>query len=364
MTQLALSIAVCAIQLVPAPELSTGAVDADASSRAFVEIVARRTVVYEREVLPLVLRIGVESGFARTNLLQLFVQRLDLPVQVEAPWFTQPIGAEWVRRNTQEMPDLRESFTFALDDEVVRGVRRTSELRGGREFAVLELEREFLIERSGEFVVPAPSARFAFTTSFETDFFLDPRAVDWRLADVRGPSLTLRVAPLPESDRPTGFAGAVGVALAIQAETLTRGLTVGSHFTLRVMITGDGNLEFFAAPRFAELDGFDIYGVLDEKTRERRTFEIDLAPRSMRVAGVPALEFAYFDSSEPPQFRVVRSLAIPLDVQNLSVAERSAPGISVSWMVFALPVLLLAGAIGVVGLVWSIVRRSKRSKSS
>lgn len=352
-----LLLTLCAGQLVPAPELARGPLEADGSQHAFVEIVTPREVVYAGEVVPLKLRVGVDESFARTNLLQLFVQPLDLPVQVSAQWFTRPSGARCVSIEPMGTSGIS-LFTFALDDDVVRGVR-LAEQRDGRTFAVLELEREFLLERSGELAVPAPSLRFAFTTKFEPDFFLEPQAVDWRLANVRGQPLTLRIEPLPEAGRPAGFTGAVLANVRILAETEARDVARGESFSLRVSLHGLGNLDYCEAPRFDELRDFYVRGVLDEKGGSSRTLVLDMTAKSTSVREIPSLALAYFDPSDPPQYRVASSQPLPLHVYE-PAAKDIPVGLAAGGAMLALLTMLAAAALGAVIVAIRLVRRHWR----
>ena len=66
---------------------------AHAEERAFLETVTARQTYYVHEPIRLRLRIGIDTRFLETNVVQTFQQRFDLPVQVDAPWLGELNGA-------------------------------------------------------------------------------------------------------------------------------------------------------------------------------------------------------------------------------------------------------------------------------
>jgi MYXO-CTERM domain-containing protein len=152
---------------------------------------------------------------------------------------------------------------------------------------------------------------FAYATRFE-DKFLEGRVpVDRVDASVSGEALTLDVRPLPEAGRPKDFTGAVG-SFSIRAETEAATVVLGGSLKLRVILEGEGNRSLFDPPRWTELGGFRVLGMVDEKGAAARTWTYDLAPVSAQVWQVPAISFAYFDPEPPASYRVARTR--PIDV--------------------------------------------------
>jgi hypothetical protein len=238
--------------------------------------------------------------------------------------------------------------------------------RGGATYAVLELTREFLVERTGELRIPAPSARFACATRFEQDFFLESQPVDWQLARANGSELVLRVEPLPAAGRPTSFTGAVG-RFSVRSETDAPEVDLRESLTVRLIVEGHGNTEFFDAPRLDRLHGFEVRGVLDGKSPTQRTLSYDLAVASPAVTEVPALEFAYFDPGELPSYRVLRTEPLPLSVRSSPMEpvglgpSLEARGRVVELLVVAAILALLVVASAV--FAWRKLQRRKREAS-
>lgn len=304
--------------------LSGGANDENGDEHAFVEISTPRDTYFVQERIELRVRLGVETRFLQTSLVQLFPQRLDVPVQLSAPWI-------------QDLPDLRGAIalpdevekpvggarrsSFALDERVVEAARVQDRLVDGRSFTVLEIEKSFLPTSAGELTFEGPLLRFAYAIRFDEGSLNGRVALDRRDAVVHGESLKLRIEPLPEAGRPIEFTGAVG-SFTVQAQADRYVLTVGESFVLTLRIEGDGNLESFEAPRLSELAGFHVEGTLDAKGPTLRTLTYHLAPLREDVKEVPPIAFAYFDPHAPAGYRSVRTQAIPITVRPAPVAAR------------------------------------------
>ncbi len=118
---------------------------------------------------------------------------------------------------------------------------------------------------------------------------------------VRSDPVTIDALPLPEAGRPAEFTGAVGdFTLAARAEPAE--VQVGDPVTLRVEISGQGNLETVKAPPVSAA-GFKVYDPkLTEEPRSddtrvggRRVWEYILLPDRGGQLQVPSVRFAWFD---------------------------------------------------------------------
>ena len=291
-----------------------GTEDVTRAGHAFVALTTTRDTYYVQEPIRLRLRFGVEGEFLKTSMVQLFHRRLDVPVQVQAPWF------EGLPHSQPEKGVDPESLSFALSDSVAAATVQERTV-AGRQFKVLELERSYLPVNPGKLVVSAPILRFAYATRFQEDFVKGRVPKDRRDALVRGKQLTLRVQPLPTHGRPREFTGAVG-RFSVSAEARRREVRLGESFKLVLRIEGSGNLEFFAPPQLDHLKGFHVLGKVDDKGRTRRTVTYDMAPLSLAVKKVPPIRFAFFDPTAPPGYRTVETAPLPLTVRPLPKGAR------------------------------------------
>jgi hypothetical protein len=289
---------------------------------AWLEVSAARAEYFVDEPIHLTVRIGLDVEFMHTNLLQLFTQTLDVPVQLQAPWIDDLPGAQTGADRAIAPEQLGESWaSFALNDSIARARRVEDRERDGRKFAVFEIERVYFASVNGRLSVPAPHLRFACATRFERNLIADPVPLDWQLATAVGNALELSIDSLPETGRPVEFTGAVG-RFTISAAVATPNVSVGESFKLVLCIAGEGNLEFLRAPRLSELGGFHVRGVLDEVVAGQRSITYDLAAKSTAAKEVPSIDFAYFDTGNPSGYRILHTQPITLNV-------RATPGGSI-----------------------------------
>ena len=93
------------------------------------------------------------------------------------------------------------------------------------------------------------------------------------------------VRPLPQEGKPTNFAGTVG-QYRIHAQTDRQTIEAGDGFTLRVQVSGTGDIKTVPAPTIPTLPNMAIYdpqitdaiGIVDSKVRGSRTYEYVIIP--------------------------------------------------------------------------------------
>jgi hypothetical protein len=278
--------------------------------RAFVEIVADQKACYVQQPILLRVRVGYDRAFFTEQAVGMFRQQLDVPLQVQAPWFPvapQPSGSERLR--------------IAWNDAAVEAGRVADEDRGGSTFTVLELVQRHLPAVPGELVVPPPRLRFAYATRFADDILHGRVPADRHEVVVDGKGLALQVQPLPVAGQPSSFTGAVG-RFRVQASAEPRELEAGQSLKLVLVIDGAGNFESFGAPAPERLGGLRVQGRIETREPARRVVTYDLVASDETVREVPALEFAFFDPAPPAGYRTVRTEPIPIRVRGASAGAR------------------------------------------
>jgi hypothetical protein len=284
-----------------------------------VAIEAPPKVVWVGERFELDVKIAVAGELRQDGWPQLSAQKLDVPVQLEAPWIEAPPfgralpwGSDPYKRDALELSFAREGG-LALANWAATGtwVCKPGETGDFLSWTFLTYRREFVAERTGRFTLAAPRVRYATAASVQRDVFNDPVAVDTRLVTVEGESVELEVRALPEVGRPASFSGAIG-RFAIGVEATRSELAVGDELELVLTIKGDRELDALAAPRLAEAEGWHLLGVLDETTTPsseaserapdrsppRRVFRYHLRATSTSASRTPAIEFSYFAPGE------------------------------------------------------------------
>ena len=358
---LAASLAAAGAFASPPQQLSDQPRDATREGFAFVELAAERAQVWLEEPLQLVLRFGVAEDFLETRAVQPFRQRLDVPVQVLAPWLGGLPGA-----SARPVPEPaatglgRSAETFALNDGVRTALRLGDREVDGRAFRVYEVGVALLPTSPGELRIPAPRLALAWATRFEPSLLDDRAPVDRVDGFVVGDPLAVEVLALPEEGRPLEFTGAVG-RMTMRARADRSAVRVGESLKLEVTIEGEGNVASFPAPDWGEIPGFRVLGSFDERTPEGRVVTLDLAPADASVREVPVLRLAYFDPGPPAGYRFAETEPIAIVVAGTAVGgSRPVPdaarrggergGVAWAWMA-------VLGVVGVAVLVVVVGRR-------
>ena len=299
---------------------------------AFVETSTLGSTYYVKQPIPVVVRFGFDAKFLEANVSQLFRQKLDVPAQLRAPWLDKIEGAA-IR--VPGAPGDRRSFV--LNDRVAAAMTVGERVVDGRPFTVLEVTRVFVADEVGELVLPEPLLRFAYATRFREDFISGRVPIDRNEAFVAGAPVLITVRPLPESDRPSTFSGAVG-RFSVSARASVGELDAGETMQLVLRISGDGDLGAVQPPTLDALPGFHVQGMIKGSDGDGPTFTYDIVPLNGSVVRVPPVPFTFFDPGPPATYRTVRSAPIPLvvhgdpgevpDTPDVGVVEtRVVPGV-------------------------------------
>lgn len=135
---------------------------------------------------------------------------------------------------------------------------------------------------------------------------------------IKAPGLTIQVDPLPT--RPAGFSGGVG-QFNISAQLNKQETKANDPVTLRVIVSGVGNLKLVKAPVVKFPKDFDTYDAkITEKTKLTTNgvegsmiYDFLAVPRHQGKYEIPAVELTYYDTKEN-KYKTVKSQAFTLDV--------------------------------------------------
>ncbi|HEV8148726.1 MAG TPA: BatD family protein, partial [Gemmatimonadales bacterium] len=150
---------------------------------------------------------------------------------------------------------------------------------------------------------------------------------------VASTSLTLAVEPLPAAGRPAGFDGPVARGLLIEYELGASSARAGAVLPVTVVLSGEGNLPLWPAPRIAWPASVRVYQEASEdrprlsgsRIGGSKRFRFTILPDSAGSLSLPALEYSYFDPV-PATYRSARASAIVVPVlEALPVAQQRNP---------------------------------------
>ncbi len=186
----------------------------------------------------------------------------------------------------------------------------------------LQLELYAAPRRVGKIEV-APATVVASLPAGQQNAFGEFGVSLFRAADV---ARTLEAKPLPETDKPPSFSGAVGQQFSIAVTTSHSVVSLGEPIELAVTVKSDQRLDTLALPR---LDGPDELpkdkfavpqdaptGALSDDAKTK-TFKVT-AQLTGATGEVPALAFSYFDPQKAT-YQTIHSDPIALSVKGGAV---------------------------------------------
>lgn len=142
--------------------------------------------------------------------------------------------------------------------------------------------------------------------------------------EVSAAGRTLKVLPLPKDKRPPGFSGAVG-QFSLDASAEPRNAGPGEPVTLRLAISGRGNLDAISAPALTGADGWRTYAPKEKFQKDdavgsagTKTFDFKMVARTDQKE-TPGADFSYFDP------RKKEYVTLKAEPQSVDAAGRGSP---------------------------------------
>lgn len=135
---------------------------------------------------------------------------------------------------------------------------------------------------------------------------------------IKAPGLTIQVDPLLA--RPAGFSGGVG-SFTISAQLNKTDIKANNPVTLRVIVSGRGNLKLIKKPEVKFPKDFDTYDAkVTDKTKltsngveGNMVYDFLAVPRNQGKYEIPPIEFVYYDT-EANAYKTVKTQAFTLNV--------------------------------------------------
>jgi hypothetical protein len=216
-----------------------------------------------------------------------------------------------VNYSPTKLPSLTGFWSEDLD--VSRQVQLSNENINGKAYRVGILKKVALFpQRSGTLEIDPMEVDCAvqvqarrrggnsiFDQFFNDPFFGNVTNVSYK---IKSDPVKITVQPLPSAGVPEGFSGAVG-KFAMESWLDKRETKANEPVTLKVKITGQGNIKLLQAPNVSippDLEKYDpkISDNLSkdhDKISGSRTFEYLLIPRHAGEQRIPPIRFSYFD---------------------------------------------------------------------
>lgn len=152
--------------------------------------------------------------------------------------------------------------------------------------------------------------------------------------NLRTPKVTIDVSPLP-TGKPTSYYGGVG-QFSISSDISTQELKENEAVTLRVIVSGTGNMKLIKTPEVSFPADFEIYDPKVENNFKLKTgglsgnkvFEYLAIPRHAGEYEIPPVEFSYFDTGT----KTYKTLAIPSYRLKVNKGEGSTASVTTNYV--------------------------------
>ncbi len=205
-------------------------------------------------------------------------------------------------------PELKGGWVQDVDDAV--DTRFRQEIVNGKRMNVATLRKSILIpQRSGQLVFDPVTARILVQKVIRTgnmweDFFYGGQVKDERLNLTSG-KITFNVLPLPDANRPLSFRNAVG-KFNMKVELDKTELNANDAATLKITISGEGNLMLIEKPEIIFPNTFEVYDpqvqdkfkITSSGVSGSKIFEYLIIPRSGGSFSIGPIKFSYFDPNQ------------------------------------------------------------------
>ena len=206
----------------------------------------------------------------------------------------------------------------------------------GQEYEVIELKTIILFPiKPGQFQidpvglvcqVSVPqqrrrnTRRSPFDSFFDDSFFNDFLGGNMRGVRIYSNPVTINVEPLPSQGRLASFSGAVG-QFGLQASLDKSEVEQGNPITLKVKLSGRGNLRTLPDPELPPLEGLEQFeGTRKEDIQKSKSgmngkveYEFVMIPKTEKVNQIGPVRFSYFDP-EQKQYKQIQTRPLPLIV--------------------------------------------------
>jgi len=239
------------------------------------------------------------------------------PVPVEIQFYCRDCG-------NSAPPQLKaESFSFGNSAPA----EQTGTRVGGVPYRLLTYRSSVTAAKPG--LLTLGPAELRTVVVYQRNFFGDPARGEQ--VTLRSESFPMRVQPLPVTNVPPLFAGALG-SYTLQVEASPTSVAVGDPITVRIQISGQGPIEMLSLPPQPEwTNNFSTYPpTATAQLRDAlglsgtKIFTNVLVPLNADIRVLPPFQFSFFD----PQAQTYRTLsgpAIPLTVRPSATASTVLP---------------------------------------
>lgn len=254
----------------PQPQFSSTDKSSYRSDRLFLTMDIEKRIIYINEMVPVTIKLYVEGMGLK---------------DIEYPAYS------------------HEGFSAG---EFTKPERKREALRGMR-YDVLEFRQDLFGIKEGDYVLGPATLSCKMLTRKQSSgrrssifgvsvFIDDPFSTGFQSypVELESNEIPVTILPFPSKGKPRNFKGAVG-NFNFDVEVTPSVVKVGDPITLKMTISGYGNLDTVTAPEVKVSDKFKIYEPQVTKKGNRKIYEQILIPKTTEVKEVPKVSFSFFN---------------------------------------------------------------------
>lgn len=181
----------------------------------------------------------------------------------------------------------------------------------GRQYFVTEVKTALFPTASGKQTIGEATLKCSIE-DLRSFFDRDPFSIldrDWmdmfrqgKPRILRSKPINIQVLPLPDEGKPEDFKGSVG-NFVMKTSVDNKKVEAGQPLTMKIRISGKGNIKSVSEPVIPELENFRVYssGSSENISKQNyllqgtKTYEEVLIPKEPGKYTIPPLSFSYFD---------------------------------------------------------------------
>lgn len=209
--------------------------------------------IYQGETLWLVLQIDLEQQFLEQQLLPQWRFPLDFQAELKTPWLeASPSFRILETRDAGLLETADTASTSMVIDREKGSIQRLETTADG--LVRFQLKRKILV-LGGSFELAPAHLKLVWATEFEDDMIRGLIPTNQQSTTLTTPTFHCEVLPIPITDRPSSFSGAVGDYTMQLSE-----VAGGSPRKLQIGFRGFGHLDSAHLPSLAQLADFPLSG--------------------------------------------------------------------------------------------------------
>jgi hypothetical protein len=199
---------------------------------------------------------------------------------------------------------------------------KTQEVVNGIAYKALEFHTTLTPVKTGNIALgPAAINCNIVVRGRESDSFFGDvfPSLERRSVQIKSKKIPIRILPLPAAGKPADFSGGIG-QFQLKVSASPGAVTQGDPVTVKMALSGKGNIQVVNAPVLKNQDGFKVYDTQRKSVNAQDgnsgavSFEQVLIPVDGKIKQIASYHFSYFDPAKG-FYQQITAPPIPLAVK-------------------------------------------------